>query len=164
MDKNEVQALIRESMAPVLAENASLRAMLTTVKGKSLVEAKLESIRLPDAAKRKIAEAIAPSIPMDATGNVDDAKLTQMVESQAKDWAETLSQLGVATNPAAFGTRVTEAEVLATAEALDTEHAEVMEGLANLFVGPKLVKGSIDEAARQARKDARKSFVEGRVA
>ena len=38
----------------------------------------------------------------------------------------------------------------------------VYEGLANLFVGPKLAKGAVPDEMREARKLARKSFVAGR--
>lgn len=163
MDKNEVQALIREAVAPLQAENASLRGMLTTVKGKALVEAELVGIMLDDAIKTKIVEGIAPAIPLDASGNVDTAKLKTMVEAKCREWAELLPQLGIKSTVAAFGTRVTEASVLANAEAMDKDREQVMEGLANFFVGPKLGK-STDETLREARKESRIAFIDGRAA
>jgi hypothetical protein len=164
MDKNEVLALIKESQAPLLAENKSLREMLATVRAPALINAHLADIRLPDPVKAKIVEALACAIPTDAAGAVDQAKLKTLVEAKATEWAEMLGQIGYNANPAALGKRISEADVLKDAEALDTEHEAVMEGLASLIVGPKLVKGSADEEARQARKAARKAFQEWRAA
>lgn len=163
MDKNEVMALIKEAQAPLVAENKQLREMLAVTRAPALIGAHLADSRLPEPIKRKIVEALAGAIPTTADGSVDDAKLKSMVEASAKDWATLLPQLGVP-NAAALGTRMTEAEVISHATTLDAEREQVMEGLANIFVGPKLVKGSVDEEKRQFRKVARQGFVEGRVA
>ena len=166
MDKDQVQALIKESLAPLQAENKQLREMLTVVKAKPLIESKLAGIRLPDAIKTRIVEGLAGIVPLDAAGAVDDAKLTTMVTEKAKEWAELLPQLGLS-NPAGFGqpmTSLSEADTLKSIETLDKERGQVLEGLATLFVGPKFGKGSIDEDARQARKRARQSFIEGKAA
>lgn len=164
MDKNEVQALIRESLAPIQAENKALKEMLAATRGPAAIGKHLEGIRLPDKVKEKIVEALAYSVPMTESGQVDDAKLKTLVEAKAKEWAELLPALGYNQNPAALGTRVTEAELLPVAEALDKQRTEVFEGLADLFVGPRQDKGSVDDDKRQARKRARKAFAEGRAA
>jgi hypothetical protein len=164
MDKNEVQALIRESLAPLQAENKSLREMLATVKAPALINAHLADIRLPDPVKAKIVEGLACAIPTDANGAVDQVKLKAAVEAKATEWAELLGQVGVGQNPASLGKRITEAEVLHDVKALDDERETVMEGLAKLFVGDRFVKGTVDEDKRQARKAARKAFQEGRAA
>jgi hypothetical protein len=119
---------------------------------------------LPEPVKQKITEALAYSIPMDAAGQVDDAKLKTLVEAKAKEWAELLPALGYNANPASLGTRVEQKELLTMAEGLDTEREQVYEALSDIFVGPKLDKGSVNESDRQLRKRARKSFIEGRAA
>lgn len=164
MNKDEVQALIRESLAPVQAENKALKEMLAATRGPALIGKHLEGIRLPDAVKRKITEALAYSIPMTSDGQVDDAKLKTMVEAKATEWAQLLPELGYNVNPASLGKRVSEADLIPIAEALDKQRDEVFEGLADVFVGPKFTKGATDEEKRQLRKQARKSFAEGRAA
>jgi len=164
MDKNEVQALIRESLAPIQAENKALKEMLAATRGPALIGKHLDGIRLPEPVKQKITEALAYSIPMTEAGIVDDAKLKTLVEAKAKEWAELLPALGFNQNPAALGTRIEEKELLTMAEGLDSQREEVFEGLANIFVGAKIRKGSQDEEARQLRKEARRAFKEGRAA
>jgi hypothetical protein len=164
MDKNEVLALIKEANAPLIAENKQLREMLATVKAKPLITERLAAVRLPEAIKSKIVEALAPAIPTDANGQVDLKKLDEAIDAKAKEWIELLPALGVEVNPAALGKRMTEAEVLKDIENLDTERGNVLEGLAELFVGPKFAKGSVSDEKRRARKLARESFLEGKVA
>jgi hypothetical protein len=164
MDKNEVLALIKEAQAPILAENKMLRDMLSTVKARPMITERLVSIRLPEHIKTKITESIAAVMPLDANGTVDAAKLDKMIEAQATEWAETLVALGHNVNPAAIGKPVKEADVLEMAKSLDAESDEIMEGLAEIFVGSKIPKGSGDDAKRQLRKEARKAFREGRAA
>ncbi len=163
MDKNEVLALIKEAQAPLVAENKQLRSMLAVTQAPALIGAHLADSRLPEPIKRKIVEALSGAIPTTEAGVVDDAKLKTMVEASAKEWADLLPQLGVP-NAAALGTRMTEAEVITQATALDAERDQVMEGLAEVFVGPQLLKGANDEEKRQTRKFAREAFVQGRVA
>ena len=162
MDKAEVMALIKEAQAPLVAENKMLREMLSATRGKSLVEAELKDVRLPEAIKNKIVESIAPAVPTDANGAVDAAKLKTMIEASVKDWLLLLPSLGLEA-PAAMGTRMTEAEVKADIKAFEGDRDGVREALADLFVGPKLAKGG-NEEARQLRKAARKAFIEGRAA
>ena len=164
MDKNEVLALIKESQAPLIAENKTLREMLAAVKAPALISEHLKAIRLPDAIKTKIVESLALSIPSDATGAVDQGKLKIMVEAKVTEWAELLPQLGYTGPIAAIGTPVKEADVIKLAETFDRENDEVLEGLAELFVGPKLVKDRENDKARKFRKLAREAFREGRAA
>jgi hypothetical protein len=164
MDKNEVQALIRESLAPLQAENKQLKEMLAATRGPAIIGKHLAAIRLPDAIKSKISESLALSIPMDAAGNVDDKKLGELVEAKAKEWIELLPALGFSGNPAELGTRLTEADVTADIKLFEESQETVNAKLADLFVGPKLGKGTVSDEAREARKRARKAFVEGRAA
>jgi hypothetical protein len=167
MDKNEVTALIRESLAPLQTENKQLKEMLAATRAPALIAKHLDGIRFPAQAevaiKGKITEALALSIPLDAAGNVDDAKLKTMVEAKAKEWADLLPSLGY-TGTASMGTRMDDKELNSLAESLDKDRDQVFEGLAELFVGPKLTKGSVGEDKRQLRKEARKVFSEGRAA
>jgi hypothetical protein len=164
MNKDEVQALIRESLAPVQAENKALKEMLAATRGPSLIAKHLEGIRLPDAVKAKITESLAYSLPTNADGSVDDAKLKTLVEAKATEWAQFLPQLGYNVNPAALGKRVTEAEMIPIAEAMDKDRDAVFEGLTNFFVGKDYAKGSVDPEKRSLRKEARQAFREGRAA
>lgn len=163
MDKNEVQALIRESLAPLQAENRSLREMVATFKAPALISQHLAGLRLPDPIKSKIVESLAVSIPTDAAGQVDQAKLKIMVEAKVTEWAELLPQLGYSGPIASIGKPIAEADVLELAKGLDNERDEVMGGLADLFI-PKRNKGTVSEAERQLNKQARKAFREGRAA
>lgn len=164
MTKEEVQALIKESQAPIIAENKALKEMLAATRGPSLVGKHMAAIRLPEAIKAKITEALAYSIPNNADGTVDDKKLGELVEAKAKEWIELLPALGITDNPAAFGTRMTEAEVTADIKVFESDKDRVSEALADVFIGKKLTKGSTSEESRQLRKEARKSFMEGRAA
>jgi hypothetical protein len=164
MEKTEVQALIRESLGPLQAENKQLKEMLAATRAPALIAKHLVDIRLPENVKAKITEGLALSIPFAADGTVDDKKLGELVEASAKDWAEVLIGTGMHIAPAALGTRAKEADLVPLAKALDQEREGVFEGLADMFVGPKLSKGSADDIKRQARKRARKAFAEGRAA
>ena len=81
MDKTEIQALIKESLAPLQAENKQLREMLATTRGPALIAKHLQGIRLPEKAKQKITEALSLSIPVTEAGQVDDAKLKTLVRA-----------------------------------------------------------------------------------
>lgn len=157
MDKNEVQALIESSLAPLKAENKSLREMLHATKAPAIIGKHLVNVRLPEAAKQKIIEGLMFSVPMTEAGAVDDVKLAAMVEAQAKDWAALLPALGVNANPAAFGTPMSEADVTADIKEFGTEQSRVAESLADLFVGEKDPNNKQREAARLA-------IVKGRAA
>lgn len=163
MDKSEVLALIKEANAPLMAENKQLREMLAATRGPALVSEHLKDVRLPDAIKGKIVEACIGAIPLDAQGVVDQAKLKALVEAKAKEWVELMPALGYNVNPASLGVRMNEAEVKADIENFGKEKVSINEKLADLFVGPKLAKGG-NEVAREARKEARKAFTEGRAA
>ena len=164
MNKDEVQALIRESLAPVQAENKALKEMLAATRGPALINKHLADIRLPDAVKNKITEALAYSLPLDKDGKVDDAKLKTAVEAKATEWAELLPQLGYGINPAALGKRMTEAELLPLAKVMDKDRDEVFERLTDIFVGKSYAKGSVGPEKRDLRKLAREAFREGRAA
>ena len=59
---------------------------------------------------------------------------------------------------------MTEAEVKADIKSFEKDAESLAEKMADEFVGPKLVKGSASEEARQARKLAREAFINGRAA
>jgi hypothetical protein len=164
MDEAQVKKLIKESLAPVEAENKALKEMLAATRAPALIGKHLADIRLPDAIKVKITEALAYSIPANADGSVDDAKLKIAVEAKAKEWADLLPALGFNVNPAAFGKPITEAERTATATAMDVDRDAVFEGLTDIFVGKAYNKGSVDPEKRSLRKVAREAFKEGRAA
>ena len=164
MDESTVKRLIQESLAPVQAENKALKEMLAATRGPALIGKHLADVRLPDAVKAKITEALAYSIPTDDAGKVDDAKLKTLVEAKAKEWADLLPELGINVNPASLGTRMTEAEVKKDIEVFEKDDKKVQKALADLFVGPKLVEGSASAEVREARKQAREAFMNGRAA
>ena len=157
MDKAEVLALIEAANAPLKAENKALREMLTATKAPLLIRPLLKNVRLPEAAKEKIVAELSLSVPMTEAGAVDEKKLTELVESRAKDWALTLTECGLNTNPAAFGSDMTEAEIQADMKEFDTERVSVAERLADIFVGEKDPQNKTREAARLA-------IVKGRAA
>lgn len=157
MDKSEVLALIKEAIAPKEAEIKALREMLTATKAPSLIRPLLKNVRLPEAAKEKIAAELSLSVPMTEAGAVDEAKLTALVEARAKDWLLTLTDCGLNVNPAAFGSDMSEADVTADIKDFETDRARVAEKLADIFVGEKNPDNKVSEAARLA-------IVKGRAA
>jgi hypothetical protein len=164
VDEAQVLKLIERANAPIIAENKALKEMLAATRAPAIIGKHLDGIRLPDPVKAKIAEALAYSIPTDEAGKVDDVKLKALVEAKAKEWADLLPSLGVNINPASLGTRMTEAEVKDDIKVFEADSVAVGEALADLFVGPKLIKGSASEEAREARKVARKTMMTGRAA
>jgi hypothetical protein len=167
MNKEEVQALIKESMAPLQAENKRLKEHLALQKAPHLIVESLASIRLPDASKRRIVERLAPAAPMNDAGAIDEKKLNELVEAEAVLEAEFLRSLGYNVGVASKGVRMTEAEIADAEKKAGKQLAEDFEEtrreMAEIFVGPKLVKGSADEVTRQLRKEGRKAFMEGRA-
>lgn len=171
MDKNEMQALLKESLAealkPLQAENKRLQERLELQAAPRLVTEALAAIRLPDASKKKIlekltSESIMPLLPM-KEGKLDQAELAKLVESEAAKETTFLMELGYNVNPASIGTKFTEADVKADIEQFGKDQAKVSERLADIFVGPKLPKTSSPEKL-EAREAARAAFVEGRAA
>lgn len=157
MDKTEVMALIKEAIAPKEAEIKALREMLTTAKAPALIRPFLKTVRLPEAAKEKIVAELSLSVPLTEAGAVDETKLKALVEARAADWLLTLTECGLNTNPAAFGTPMSEADVTADIKEFDTDKVKVAEALADLFIGEKDPNNPQREAARLA-------IVKGRAA
>lgn len=164
MEEAAVIKLIEKATAPLVAENKQLKEMLTATRGPAIIGKHLEDVRLPDKIKSKIVESLVLSIPLDAAGQVDQKKLGELVEAKAKEWIELMPALGYTSNPAALGTRMTEAEVKTDIAAFEVDQAKVSEALADIFVGKKFGKGIVDDDKREARKEARKAFLEGRAA
>lgn len=174
MEKSEIQALFKESLdaalAPIQAENKRLRETLELQAAPKLIAETLNDIRLPDASKRKILEKftspnVLAMLPM-KEGKLDKPELDKLIESEAKREAAFLMELGYGSGIAAVGARMTEAELQNAGKDQEKQHAEnfaeSMEKITNIFVGPKLTKGSED--VREARETARKAFQEGRAA
>ena len=163
MDEAQVKALIKESQAPLIAENKRLREHLALTQAPQLIREALQDIRLPEPAKRRIIERLAPAAPMGEDGKIDSKKLGEMVEAEAKIEAGFLSELGLGSNVASIGVRMNEKDARKAEEQTREQFDESMSVMADIFVGPKLSKGG-DESAREARKLARKGFKEGRAA
>lgn len=175
MEKAAVEALIKESMAPVMAENARLRETISRQGAPQAIAEALREIRLPgplhvvEATRTRIIKSLSPHVPLDEHGKFDAKKLGEMVEAEALHEAQYLAQMGFGgPDVASIGKRMTEAEITA-ANQKDGKHFEEaletgLEALADIFVGKKYAKGSCEESARQNRKAARKAFIEGRAA
>lgn len=176
MDKAEIQALFKESLdaalAPMKAENQRLRETIELQQAPKLIAETLNDIRLPDASKRKILEKLTspnvlPMLPM-KEGKLDKPELDKLIETEAKREAAFLMELGYGSGIAAVGARMTEAELQTAGADQEKQHAtnfaESMDRITDIFVGPKLGKGTVDDVARQARKVAREAFQKGRAA
>lgn len=174
MDKAAIEALIKESMAPVMAENARLRETISRQGAPQAIAEALREIRIPgpihvvEATRRRIIQNLTPHVPLTEAGKFDEKKLAEMVEAEALAEAQHLQQLGFGGDVSGIGKRMTEAE-LATAREKDGKQIEEaytqsLEALADFFVGKKLGKGTVEESVRQMRKAARQAFVEGRAA
>jgi hypothetical protein len=174
MDKAAVEALIKESMAPVLAENARLRETISRQGAPQAIAEALREIRLPgpvhvvEATRMRIVQNLTPHVPLAADGKFDTKKLGEMVEAEALAEAQHLQRMGFGQDVTGIGKRMTEAEITAAREtdskAFQEAYEQSMDTLADFFVGKKYQKGTVTEATRQARKAARKTFVEGRAA
>lgn len=169
MDKAEVQALLKEAIAPLQtqltateAENKRLRERLTMSEAPRRIREGLADIRLPDASKNKIIRRLAES----ALLPDDPKELNKLIESEALAEAQFLQELGYGQGVAAFGARLDPAKLQEAGEAGEKAHAENYDKalceMADIFVGPKLVTGG--KEAKEARKAARKAFREGRAA
>jgi hypothetical protein len=160
MDKSEVLALIKESTAPLEAENKKLREQLMRSDGPRVIREQLADIRLPDSGKNEVIRRIL------SEGIPDDPKkLKEAIERVSKDVAQFLMEAGYS-GGANFGARMTEAEIEQFTEKDEKKLTERFEesigSLVDIFVGPKL-----SESAGQAyelRKAARKAFKKGRAA
>lgn len=160
MDKNEVLALIRESTAPLEAENKRLKEQLMRSDGPRLIREQLADIRLPEPGKNEVIRRIlSEGIPE------DPKKLKEAIERVSKDVAMFLMEAGYS-GGANFGARMTEAEVEKFSEADEKKLTERFEesigSLVDIFVGPKLTESA--GQAYELRKQARKAFKKGRAA
>jgi len=160
MDKNEVLALIKESTAPLEAENKKLREQLMRSDGPRVIREHLADIRLPDSGKNEVIRRIL------SEGIPDDPKkLKEAVERVSKDVAQFLMEAGYS-GGSNFGARMTEAEAAKFSEADEKELTERFEksigSLVDIFVGPKLAESA--GRAYELRKEARKAFKKGRAA
>lgn len=150
MNKEEVQALIKESQAPLIAENKRLRDQVTTLLAPRAIHEALADIRLPQPSKVKIMQRLAESIPLTEAGVVDKDKLKTLVETEATAEAQFLEALGYG-HVEGLGTAAPNTKELEEKEA--KAHKESMKDLAEIFCG------SGDE-----NKAKRKAFREGRAA
>jgi hypothetical protein len=175
MELKEVQALIdaklKEAVAPLEAklniaeaENKRLSQHLALTQAPAVIREALSDIRLPDAAKKRIVERLAPAAPLGADGQIDKAKLKELVESEAKIEAAFLKELGMGVDVASMGVRMTEAEAQTAETASEKQFKETIGSMADMMIGPELAEGSVTEVARLARSAARKAFTEGRAA
>lgn len=172
MEKNEIAALIKEAVAeavkPLQAANQRLTEALATQKAPGIIREALNDIRLPDASKKKILEKLTSETVMAMLpvkeGQLDREALEKLVETEAKKEAAFLMELGYGDGIAAVGGRMTEKDLEASEKQHEKHFEESQAILADLFVGPKIGKGGLDDAAREARKAARKAFMNGRAA
>ena len=160
MDKNEVLALIKESTAPLEAENKRLKEQLMRSDGPRVVREHLAGIRLPNTGKDEVIKRVLQE------GIADDPKkLTEQVERVSKDVAQFLMDMGYS-GGSNFGARMTEAETATFTEADEKKLTERFEesigSLVDIFVGPKLAESA--GQAYELRKQARKAFKKGRAA
>lgn len=161
MTKEEVQALIRESQAPLEEENKRLRKRLAEAEAPALIREALSDINLTEKGKHEVVRRIAEG------GIPDDpAKLKELVEKEAGSVSRLLQAFGIGNDIAGFGSRVSEAQMREMSESGEKEHKEAwsksMEWLAHTFVGKPLRVGT--EEAKAARAEAIEAFKEGRAA
>lgn len=160
-----VEAAVTKAVEPLKADNAKLKETLALQVAPRLIHEALADLRLPAASKKKIyerltGENVLSMLPM-KEGKLDAEAITKMVEAEAVREANFLMELGYGDQVPSRGTRMTEAELKENVKAESEERTQIMEGLADLFVGPKLNKG---QEGRDTRKAARAAFTEGRAA
>jgi hypothetical protein len=158
MDEAQVKALIEAATKPLLAQ-------LAVAKAPAVVTAALEAVNLPVNIKRRIFDKFTSPdyvalLPM-KEGAIDAKAVDELVLGEARKMLELVGEFGI--DVAGIGTRTTEADTTKAIEQHDKAFAESQAELADLFVGPKLEKGT-DADARALRKRARKGFTEGRAA
>ncbi len=160
MKPEEIMALIKESLAPVEAENKRLRSQLARQQAPATIREALKDIRLPDASKNKIIKRLAETeLP------AESKDLNELIEAEARSEAQFLAELGYG-NVESIGVRLSAEDAQKHGAEREKEHKEAykksMETLCNLFVGTKLRTGT--EEVRAARDEAREAFMEGRAA
>ena len=166
MDVKEVQRLIEAAVNPLKEENRQLKEMLSATGAPQIIHEALEPIRLPNASKRKIFEKLsAPSVrsllPL-KEGKLDSEAIGKLVEQEAVKEANFLMELGYGDRIASLGKPVTEKEQKTAVKESSERYEGAMADLAEIFVGPKLAGLPKGDPAREARKAARKGFIEGR--
>ena len=124
-----------------------------------------EGIRLLDAAKNQIMERYSSDAALAVVpikeGKLDTEGLTKMVEADAKREAQYLIEMGYCDHIAGFGatTTLTEAQAKEVVEGREKDTKQVLEGLADLFVG-----GTSQAPNKELRESSRALFIAGRAA
>jgi hypothetical protein len=156
MTKEEVQALIRESQAPLVTENKRLKDQISMLLAPNVLREALKDIRLPNPSKDRIIKRLADSVPLTEAGVIDQAKLKTMVEAEAVEEASFLESMGmgrIRDLGVSGGADPDPKAAKKQAKEVRREYKETLDGLAAIFVG---------EGADNKKK--RKAFREGRAA
>lgn len=165
MDEAKIAAMlkeaVKEAVAPLQAENKRLMERMELQKVPGMVTRLLAECRLPDACKRQIvekfsSETISSLLPF-KEGKLDEAAIKALVEADAAKQTSLLMELGIGTNPAAFGTPMSEADVTADIKHFDESKTKVAEKLADIFV-------ERHNPDADAHKVSRLAFINGRAA
>jgi hypothetical protein len=156
MTKEEVQALIRESQAPLVTENKRLKDQMGMLLAPNVLREALRDIRLPNPSKDRIVKRLIESVPLTEAGAIDQVKLKALVEAEAVEEATFLESMGMGRirDLGVSGGAKPDPEVAKkAAKEVRRDFKETIDGLAAIFVGEG------DE-----NKKKRKAFREGRAA
>ena len=165
MDEATVQRLIeagvQKALAPIQAENKALLERLTIVtEAPRVLKECLDGVNLPAASAKRVSEVCLASIPL-KDGKLDEAEFKKVVEAQVKKEGAFLAELsggrfvvGMGTTAATVDPKV----IKERADKEDEEFEETMKEMADIFVVPQ----TGDD--KEARKQRRKNFMEGRAA
>ena len=153
MTKEEVQALIKESQAPLVTENKRLKDQITILLAPNALRESLKDIRLPAASKERIVKRLSEAVPLTEAGAIDQAKLKTMVEAEAVEEATFLESMGFG-RIRDLGTSATADDPKAQKKAekeYRREYKESLDSLAGIFMG----EGDENKAKRKAFREGR---------
>jgi hypothetical protein len=156
MDKEEVERIVKEAQAPLLAKLAEYEK--PKVKRGKTIRRMLEGIQMPEVYRELVIERVKADFPLTEAGAVDETKLKAVVDREVKRVAEKLSkESGRVINFGPAATADPKAAETASKE-FNEAFQESINGLADIFMD---VNVELDEAEVKRRRNL---FTKGRAA
>ncbi len=141
MDEATVNRLIEAKTAPLIAENKALKERLGDIdkpkpKRGKLIRKMLEGIRLSEASKDMIVEAVKRDFPLTEAGAVDEARLKVVVEREIRAHGALLESYGAPKlNLGASAAVTTDVKAIEAADKQhDADYKEAMGNIADIFL------------------------------
>lgn len=162
MEKADIEKLIKEGItaahAPLVAENRKLRERMALQDARGVIDEYFASVDVGRAIRERVTKRLLTdgTVPLvEATGELDAAKMKTLVENETKDEAAYVSRLTGGARVVGLGTvaAIDPKEAKRQDDKFAEAHEQELKGLAEIFIGEG------DE-----NKSMRKAFREGRAA